>query len=51
MASQVRTGPQLTQLSAADDPEVELMIRRIVAQNAGHGAPVALARAGERTLR
>jgi membrane fusion protein (multidrug efflux system) len=53
MAGEVRTGPRPTQSSAADDPGVELMIRRIVAQNAGTGAPAALARvrAGARALR
>jgi membrane fusion protein (multidrug efflux system) len=38
MSAQVRTVPQPTQASAADDPEVQQIINRIVASNAGHGA-------------
>jgi membrane fusion protein (multidrug efflux system) len=46
MSSQLRGTPRPTQASAADDPGVEALIAHIVAQNAGHGVHLALARAG-----
>jgi membrane fusion protein (multidrug efflux system) len=46
VASQVRNLPQPTQASAADDPELQARIDRIVALNAGHDAGhVSVARA------
>jgi membrane fusion protein (multidrug efflux system) len=51
VASQVRNASRPTQPSAADDPAVEALIERIVAQNAGKAPTVAVARAGHRTAR
>jgi len=46
VSGQVRTAPQPTRASAGDDPEVELRIQNIVAQNAGRpNHPGSLARA------
>jgi membrane fusion protein (multidrug efflux system) len=45
VSTQVRTVPQPSQASAGDDPEVQLRIQNIVAQNAGHPSPASLARA------
>jgi membrane fusion protein (multidrug efflux system) len=46
VSTQVRTAPQPAQASAGDDPEVELRIQNIVAQNAGRPMhPASLVRA------
>jgi membrane fusion protein (multidrug efflux system) len=51
MSSQVRNVPLPVQSSAGEDPQVEQRIQEIVAQNAGHGTPVSLARAATGSAR
>jgi membrane fusion protein (multidrug efflux system) len=45
ISNQVRNVPLPTQSSEGDDPDLELRIQSIVAQNAGHMMPTALAHA------
>jgi membrane fusion protein (multidrug efflux system) len=45
VSNQVRNVAQPTQASAGDDPQLELRIQSIVAQNAGHTNPTFFARA------